>query len=40
MSALQTVQKIYEDFGSGNIPAILESLSNDVQWESWSDNFA
>ena len=35
-----TVQKIYEAFGSGNIPAILELVDADCQWESWADNRA
>jgi ketosteroid isomerase-like protein len=40
MTPLEIVQQIYQNFGSGNIPAILETLSDDVQWESWADNFA
>jgi uncharacterized protein len=35
-----TVNAIYEAFGTGNIPAILETLSDDVRWEDWRDNFA
>jgi hypothetical protein len=30
---LETVQSIYEAFGRGDIPAILNPLSDDVQWE-------
>jgi len=30
---LQTVQAIYEAFGRGDIPAILERLHEDVEWE-------
>ena len=30
MSNVDTVRKIYEDFGRGNIPAILEKMSPDV----------
>lgn len=37
---LETVKKIYEAFGKGEIPVILEQLSNDVQWEQWADNSA
>ena len=36
----QTVQDIYEAFGRGDIPAILERLAPDVEWESWEDNHA
>jgi len=34
------VQAIYGAFGSGDIPAILERLSEDVAWEEWADNTA
>lgn len=37
---LATVAAIYEAFGRGDIPAILEHVSEDVQWESWADNTA
>ena len=40
MSNLPTVQSIYEAFGKGNIPAILDVLSDDVGWEAWEDNSA
>ena len=33
MGNLETVQSIYEAFGRGDIPAILNTLSDDVQWE-------
>ena len=33
MSNVQTVQAIYEAFGRGDVPAILERLAEDVQWE-------
>lgn len=33
MSHTGTVQKIYEAFGQGNIPAILECVSPSVEWE-------
>lgn len=37
---LATVSAIYEAFGRGDIPAILDHLADDVQWESWEDNSA
>jgi ketosteroid isomerase-like protein len=40
MSNLATVQAIYEAFGKGDVPAILEMLADDVEWESWADNSA
>ncbi|MGD9587700.1 MAG: nuclear transport factor 2 family protein [Pyrinomonadaceae bacterium] len=33
MSNKATIQGIYEAFGRGDIPAILEKLSEDVEWE-------
>lgn len=33
MSNIQTVQRIYEAFGRGDIPAILGQLAEDVAWE-------
>ena len=36
----EVVQAIYTAFGSGEIPAILERLSEDVAWEDWADNTA
>jgi ketosteroid isomerase-like protein len=35
---LATVQSIYEAFGKGDIPAILDVLADDVEWEAWADN--
>ena len=37
---LETVEIIYEAFGigKGDIPAIIDRLSDDVQWEEWADN--
>jgi ketosteroid isomerase-like protein len=35
---LETVQSIYQAFGRGDVPAILEHLAPDVQWESWAGN--
>ena len=40
MSNLTTVQGIYQAFGSGDIPAILDVLADDVEWEAWDDNSA
>lgn len=37
---LQTINRIYEAFGKGDIPSIIESLSENVQWEQWADNSA
>lgn len=37
---LHAVQAIYDAFGRGDIPAILERLAPDVRWEQWSDSFA
>lgn len=35
MSNVETMQRIYEAFGRGDVPAILERLAEDVQWEPW-----
>ena len=40
MSNLETVQGIYEAFGKGNVPAILDVIADDVEWEEWEDNSA
>ena len=37
---LATVNEIYAAFATGNIPAILDKLSDDVRWEDWADNSA
>ena len=39
-TALQTVQQIYAAFAQGDIPAILERLDDEVQWETWAQNSA
>jgi ketosteroid isomerase-like protein len=36
MSNIETIKQIYEAFGRGDIPAILEKLAEDVRWEEWS----
>jgi uncharacterized protein len=33
MSNVETVQTIYEAFGRGDIPAILDRLAEDVEWD-------
>jgi ketosteroid isomerase-like protein len=33
MSAVETVQEIYAAFGRGEVPAILERLAPEVEWE-------
>lgn len=40
MSNLATVQGIYEAFGKGDVPAILDVLADDVEWEPWENNSA
>jgi uncharacterized protein len=37
MSNTQTVREIYAAFGRGDVPAILDRLAPDVQWEHWPD---
>ena len=37
---LTTVTDLYAAFGRGDIPAILDALSEDVRWEQWEDNTA
>jgi len=38
MTPLETVQAIYAAFGRGDVPAIIDRLSDDVEWEVWADN--
>ena len=33
MAHIATVQQLYEAFGKGDVPAILERLADDVEWE-------
>jgi hypothetical protein len=35
-----TVNRIYEAFGKGDIPSIINELADDVRWEQWADNTA
>jgi ketosteroid isomerase-like protein len=37
---LGAVQGIYEAFGKGDVPAVLDALAEDVAWEQWADNQA
>jgi hypothetical protein len=37
---IATVSRIYEAFGKGDIPTIINELADDVQWEQWADNSA
>jgi ketosteroid isomerase-like protein len=37
-SNLETVNLIYEAFGKGDFPSILDHLADNVQWEQWADN--
>lgn len=37
---IATVTNIYEAFGTGNIPAIIDQLADNIQWEKWGDNSA
>jgi hypothetical protein len=39
-TALQAVQQIYAAFARDDIPAIVERLDDDVQWEIWADHSA
>ncbi|QIP14495.1 SnoaL-like domain-containing protein [Spirosoma aureum] len=36
----ETVQAIYEAFGRGDLPALLDYLADDVNLEIWADNSA
>jgi ketosteroid isomerase-like protein len=40
MSHLGTMQKVYEAFGRGDVPAILDVVAEDAAWEHWDDNTA
>ncbi|MEP7109853.1 MAG: nuclear transport factor 2 family protein [Ferruginibacter sp.] len=37
---IETVNSIYEAFGRGDIPAIIDHVAENVQWEQWTDNSA
>ena len=38
MGNVQAVQKIYESFGKGDVPAILECMAEGVEWEQWEQS--
>jgi uncharacterized protein len=40
MSNLAAVKAIYEAFNRGDIPYILDRVTDDVEWEKWKDNYA
>ena len=40
MSNTDTLKQGYEAFGRGDVPAVLDALADDVQWEAWEDNRA
>jgi uncharacterized protein len=40
MGNLATVKAIYEAFGTGDVPAIIDQMADDVEWEHWEDNHA
>jgi ketosteroid isomerase-like protein len=40
VSYVAVVQSTYEAFGKGDVPAILDVLADDVEWESWADTSA
>ncbi len=40
MNYTPIVRQIYAAFGQGDIPAIINHLDDNVQWESWADNTA
>jgi ketosteroid isomerase-like protein len=35
MSNIQTVQAIYEAFGRGDVPFIIDQVDADVRWDAW-----
>jgi uncharacterized protein len=39
MSNLEAVQELYAAFGRGDVPAILDLVSEDVRWQHWADSF-
>lgn len=36
---LTTVSAVYQAFGAGDIPFVLDQLSDEVCWEDWQDNY-
>ena len=39
-NSLEQTQAIYEAFGKGDIPSILNALADEVHWEEWENNTA
>jgi ketosteroid isomerase-like protein len=39
-SKVETIQELYAAFARGDVPAILELVSEDVRWEHWADSFS
>jgi ketosteroid isomerase-like protein len=37
---ITVVNKIYEAFGKGDVPTIMDYLSENVKWEQWENNYA
>jgi ketosteroid isomerase-like protein len=37
---LETIDRIYEAFGKGDISVIIDCLADDVHWEQWPDNYS
>lgn len=35
---LAAIHRIYEAFGKGDIPAIIDEMAEEVEWEPWTDN--
>lgn len=33
MKAIELSKKIYENFGNGNLPGVLDCLSDQIEWE-------
>jgi uncharacterized protein len=40
MGNLATVRAIYEAFGTGDVPRIIDQMADGVRWEHWDDNRA
>ena len=40
MSNVATVQSMYEAFGKGDVQAILDRVSDDVDWDKWDTEYS
>lgn len=40
MGNLATVRAIYDAFGTGDVPRIIDQMADDVRWDHWDDNSA